>query len=106
MSDTAIRAKLAALERELRQAREPLTGPHGMDPTHCPTFHDGCHCTVDTLVHNIERAEAAEKKLEQVRAVRRGWPGWDDDTALDDDLFDSADGRLVRWSDLEMILNA
>lgn len=51
----------------LRQANEGLTGPHGMEPELCPTFHDGCHCTVENLVHNIERAEAAEALLEAVR---------------------------------------
>ena len=49
----------------LRRANAGLTGPHGMDPEECPTFHDGCHCTVENLVHNIERAEAAEAKLEE-----------------------------------------
>lgn len=31
-------------------------------PESCPTWYDGCHCTVDALRHNIERAEKAEAK--------------------------------------------
>lgn len=30
----------------------------------CPTYYDGCHCSVMVLRHNIERAERAEKALE------------------------------------------
>lgn len=29
----------------------------------CPTFYDGCNCTVENLVHNIQRAEAAEQRI-------------------------------------------
>lgn len=37
-------------------------GPHARAED-CPTFHDGCHCTVETLIYNIKRAEAAEAIL-------------------------------------------
>ena len=33
----------------------------------CPTWHDGCHCTVETLRHNIRRAEAAEAREAKLR---------------------------------------
>jgi len=39
----------------------PDTKNHG--PENCPTFYDGCHCTVEVLDHNIDRAEMAEQKL-------------------------------------------
>ena len=46
----------------------PLTdgavGPHSCDPENCPTFYDYCHCTVESLVHNINHAEALEAQLE------------------------------------------
>lgn len=63
----SIARQLLEENARLRQASEGLTGPHGMDAEHCPTFHDGCHCTVETLVYNIDRADAAEKALETVR---------------------------------------
>jgi hypothetical protein len=59
----SIARQLLSENRRLQQATEGLVGPHGMDPSRCPTFHDGCHCTVENLVHNIERAERAEAKL-------------------------------------------
>lgn len=33
----------------------------------CPTYYDGCHCTVETLIHNIKRAEKAEAELAILR---------------------------------------
>ncbi|MCP4573260.1 MAG: hypothetical protein GY838_12975 [bacterium] len=63
----SIARQLLEENRRLRQEAEGLTGPHGMDPERCPTFHDGCHCTVENLVHNIDRAEAAEALISQVR---------------------------------------
>ena len=38
---------------------EGTTRPHG-SPEQCPTYYDGCNCTVEVLVHNIERAKKAE----------------------------------------------
>lgn len=54
---------------EMINLTEAEPGPHGLDPTNCPTFYDCCHCTVETLVHNIERAEAAEAELAHLRAL-------------------------------------
>ncbi len=42
---------------------------HG-DPEECPTYYDGCNCTVGALVHNIERAERAESALASARRER------------------------------------
>jgi hypothetical protein len=39
-------------------------GPHKRAED-CPTFYDGCHCTVETLIHNIKRAEAAVSLLRE-----------------------------------------
>ena len=38
---------------------EILNHPH-LESANCPTYHDGCHCTVETLIHNIKRAAKAE----------------------------------------------
>ena len=58
------RAEVA--EAAVRDAWRKLPFDHpaedgGLD--NCPTFHDGCHCNVETLRYNIARAEAAEGKL-------------------------------------------
>lgn len=42
---------------------EPHEGPGS-----CPTWYDGCNCTVDCLEHNIKRAEEAEKDRDAARA--------------------------------------
>jgi hypothetical protein len=42
-------------------------GPDDHTADNCPTYYDGCHCTVETLVHNIKRAEEAERELELMR---------------------------------------
>ena len=48
---------------------EGITRPHG-GPEDCPTYHDGCNCTVEVLVHNIERAEKAETRVVELEAER------------------------------------
>ena len=74
-------ARVAALTKEVERLRDErsradrawLVGaPHGGADA-CPTFYDGCHCTVDTLDHNCRRAEAAEAALSSAReeAARR-----------------------------------
>lgn len=45
-----------------------LESPHS-NPQDCPTYYDGCNCTVDTLKYNIERAEIAEDKLSKIRDI-------------------------------------
>jgi hypothetical protein len=44
----------------------PLGAPHS-NPEKCPTYYDGCHCSVECLIHNINRAEHDEKLLGQAR---------------------------------------
>lgn len=49
-----------------QEKKSPLgigVGPHGGDGTDCPAFYDHCHCTVETLKHNIERADKFEAQL-------------------------------------------
>ena len=41
-------------------------GPHEFDAKDCPTFYDGCHCTVETLEHSIDRCEQLKKKIKQI----------------------------------------
>lgn len=61
------------LQAKLDQ-QKGLGNPHDVDPDNCPTWYDGCHCTVEALVHNIERAEKAEAKLDaqQWRYLSKG----------------------------------
>lgn len=40
--------------------------PHDVDD--CPTFYDGCNCTIQTLDHNIKRAQIAEAEVERLKA--------------------------------------
>lgn len=50
----------------------PLTGaPHITDEQadKCPTWYDCCHCSVETLTHNIKRAESAEAELLRLRSL-------------------------------------
>ena len=55
-----------ALRVRLKHAQhglgEGITRPHDA-PEGCPTYYDGCNCTVEALVHNIERAQEAEAGL-------------------------------------------
>ena len=46
---------------------EGITRPHD-GPEDCPTYYDGCNCTIEVLVHNIERAEKAEAGLAVAQA--------------------------------------
>lgn len=50
----------------------PVVGAPHEKPEDCPTYYDGCRCTVDTLAHNIQRAEAAEQRLREVEAQKNG----------------------------------
>ena len=62
----ALRAELDGL-REQMDAAFLQGAPHQGDG--CPTEHDaGCNCTVETLVHNIRRAERAEADNARLRA--------------------------------------
>lgn len=66
--------KCGQLQAQLNE-QTGLGNPHDVDPENCPTFYDSCHCTVDTLVHNIERAEKAEAQLKSPwRLVSEGSP--------------------------------
>ena len=48
---------------------EGTTRPHG-SPEQCPTYYDGCNCTVEALVHNIERARKAEARITELEKER------------------------------------
>lgn len=56
------------LRKERDQAREPINNQHGT-PEECPTWYDGCNCNVETLVHNIERAERLDRELQEERSA-------------------------------------
>jgi len=60
-----------ALRVQLKRAQqglgEDITRPHDC-PERCPTYYDGCNCTVEVLVHNIERAKRAERRVAELEA--------------------------------------
>ena len=77
--------RLSELEAQLAQAQqgvgEGITRPHD-GPERCPTYYDGCNCTVEVLAHNIERAQKAERRAaelerehEEDQGVIRVWRG-------------------------------
>ena len=55
------------MERAQQGIEEGITRPHD-GPEGCPTYHDGCNCTVEVLVHNIERAKRAERRVSELEA--------------------------------------
>lgn len=59
--------KLVARNRQL-ETECVFLEPH-TDSKKCPTFYDGCNCTVETLVHNIDRAERAEARCDKLVAA-------------------------------------
>ena len=63
--------RLSELEAQLAQAQqgvgEGITRPHD-GPERCPTYYDGCNCTVEVLAHNIERAKRAERRVAELEA--------------------------------------
>lgn len=67
------RAARREAEQKLEYAHTKLGWPDGphLIPTDCPTYYDGCHCLVETLVHNIERAQKAEARLKDYEEDRR-----------------------------------
>ena len=74
--------RLSELEAQLAQAQqgvgEGITRPHD-GPERCPTYYDGCNCTVEVLVHNIERAQKAEARVAELEAAIRWACGESDD---------------------------
>ena len=68
----AQRALGESLRSQLIQAQQGLgegvARPHDT-PEGCPTYYDGCNCTVEALVHNIERAEKAERRVAELEAA-------------------------------------
>ena len=70
------------MERAQQGIGEDTTRPHD-GPEGCPTYHDGCNCTVEVLVHNIERAKKAERRVAELEAELRSiadakYTTWDD----------------------------
>lgn len=55
-------ARIAELEAIHGKAFALAPGAHEVI-AECSTWHDGCHCTSETLAHNIKRADEAEAAL-------------------------------------------
>jgi chromosome segregation ATPase len=69
-SDSEIATRVLALhERCEHQDAAFIKGAPHDEADGCPTFYDGCNCTVETLVHNIDRAKRAEGAVRQLRAA-------------------------------------
>lgn len=110
-----LKAKLAEVEAErdrLKTERDYLKGvvsegPHILGagehgPDECPTYYDGCNCTVGCLEHNIRRAEDAESRLAESQA-REAQAGLGFSTLRRTNVHrcESAFHALDRWSPLE-----
>ncbi len=91
--DIAVQDRIAQLEAELEN-KTGLAAPHGVDSTNCPTFYDCCHCTVETLVFQIKRAdklqtdndrlaEEAEGLRDDLCYIASTWTGPPSDYAYD-----------------------
>ena len=81
-----IQVERDSLRIQLKQAQqgigEGITRPHD-GPEGCPTYHDGCNCTVEVLAHNIERAQEAERRVAE----------------LESELQSIADAKYTTWDD-------
>ena len=72
-SDAEIATRVQALhERCAHQDAAFIKGAPHDEADGCPTFYDGCNCTVETLVHNIRRAERAEEERDNERWLVMG----------------------------------
>jgi hypothetical protein len=68
----ASEARVAELTEQGTRYIGTFVGAHtDEDLDNCPTFHDGCHCTVETLLHNIAQAEKSESRVAELEAK---WP--------------------------------
>lgn len=80
------RDELLAIARRLLQerneARQPINNQH-KDPKECPTWYDGCNCNVETLTHNIDRAQKAEAEIGRLRRKIRAFA----DNIADSDIW-------------------
>jgi hypothetical protein len=46
-----------------------VNGPHD-DPAKCPTYYDGCNCTVETLKHNLNCLMLVEEERDSLLLQR------------------------------------
>lgn len=47
-------------------------GPHA-DPAECSTYYDGCHCTIETLEHNLGRLDKVRAALGRLLRAARAY---------------------------------
>jgi hypothetical protein len=84
------------------QATHWLVGtPHKSDEE-CSTYYDGCHCTVETMEHNIDRAEKAEALVASLQAERE-WVSVEDRLPNHDVpvlTLDSRGESAIDWLDI------
>lgn len=79
----------------------PLPATHG-DLVECVTWYDGCHCTVETLEHNIKRAEAAEARVGQLTETADVLSRHVLDLQMSEDSLKARIKELEQWvSDLQ-----
>lgn len=69
---TSLRAEVEVLRaRCIQQNVAFIKGAPHDEIDGCPTYCDGCNCTVESLVHNIYRAQAAEAEATKAKAEAR-----------------------------------
>ncbi len=73
-ADGGERAAEEAEGRAEAMSRDKPIGEHADGS--CPTYNDGCHCTVETLRFNIERAQAVESALALSRSNTEDQRAW------------------------------
>ena len=61
-------ARENATLRKRVEELERVASPWDHAAESCPTWYDGCHCTLDALRHNIERAEKAAAERDKLQA--------------------------------------
>lgn len=61
-----LRTEHRTIKAKLNAAKS-LGRPH-ITPEDCPTYYDDCHCTVEALIFNIDRAEKAEAENKLLKA--------------------------------------
>ena len=49
-----------------------VNGPHD-DPAKCPTYYDGCNCTVETLKHNLNCLMLVEEERDSLLLQNEVW---------------------------------
>lgn len=75
-SNTRMAELLVCVEQAQDGLGAGVTRPHS-SPEGCPTFYDCCHCSVESLLHNIERTETAEARVAELEDHALSHSDWE-----------------------------